>query len=114
MDTKEFGRLANDALYTMSPNTSSLGVGLYVPDHSEQADDEKFVDWYERTKDGCRSLFGREPQLDMWPTSQRRLVNASSWKRIDTFQFWMIPRRSLCRASAWSVGALALMVGGVG
>lgn len=106
-------------IYTESYWTRFCGEVLPRPLHhgptkGGQAEDDKFVDWYERTKESYRAFFGQEPPLDIWPSSQHRFANASAWKRVDTSQFWMIPRRSLSRASAWSAGALALMVGGVG
>lgn len=106
-------------IYTESYWTRFCGEALPRPLHhgptkGGKTEDDKFVDWYERTKESCRAFFGQEPPIDIWPSSQSRFANASAWKRIDTSQFWMIPRRSLSRATTWSAGALALMVGGVG
>lgn len=106
-------------IYTESYWTRFCGEVLPRPLHhgptkGGQAEDDKFVDWYERTKESYRAFFGQEPPLDIWPTAQHRFANASRWKRVDTSQFLMVPRRSLSRVGTWITAALAFGAGGIG
>ncbi len=106
-------------IYTESYWTRLCGEVLPHPLHhgptkGGKMEGDKFTDWYERTKESYRVFFGEEPPADIWPSSQARFANAAAWKRVDTSQFWMIPKARL-RHTASAVGLLGtLAIGGVG
>lgn len=106
-------------IYTESYWTRFCGEVLPHPLHhgptrGGRAESDKFTDWYERTKETYRNFFGEEPPADIWPSTQARFAHAAAWKRVDTSQFWMIPKIRL-RHTASTAGLLGtLAIGGVG
>lgn len=52
---------------------------------------EKFVDWYEKTKDMYTRLFKEYPQSDIWPSSKKRFETIN-FRRINIDRNWIIPK----------------------
>lgn len=42
------------------------------PTKGGKAEDEKYDDWYSKTKESYERLFGETPPIDIWPPNQRR------------------------------------------
>ncbi|HRF59997.1 MAG TPA: hypothetical protein PLH94_08800 [Fimbriimonadaceae bacterium] len=82
------------------------------PTEGGRAEDEKFEDWYERTRASYARLFGAEPPADIWPSSEVRF--AERYERLSTQRNWVIPKASLRRTATMVAGAIATIafVGG--
>ena len=52
----------------------------------------KFHDWYGRTLDSYRRLFGTEPPADIWPPAAERFGRDLRFARVNTATHWVIPR----------------------
>ena len=61
-------------------------------------EDTKFRDWYAKTLSSYRRLFGVLPPVDIWPATERRFAAGQSVCRIDTRQYWIVPK-----PGRWSV-----------
>jgi hypothetical protein len=72
---------------------------------------QKFADWYTRTLDAYRRLFGEEPPADIWPPRRRRF--GGRYRRIDLRDCWVIAKPAL-RWPSWtaSVGMVAAGLAG--
>lgn len=77
-------------------------------------EDDKFVDWYELTKESYRCLFGAAPPADIWPRSRARFANAAGLQRVDTSRFWLIPKVRFKQGLAVGGVVAGLVVVGVG
>jgi len=66
------------------------------------------VDWYERTLESYRRLFGSKPPIDIWPASSDRFEGR--WQRVDSSKVFLIPRRAL-RLPALASLSLASLAG---
>ena len=92
-----------------------LGRPLHhSPTKGGRTEGEKFADWYEKTKASYRELFGEEPPADIWPASDARFANAAAWRRVDTSQYWMLPKSRFKSALALGTAMAALGVVAVG
>lgn len=70
-----------------------LGRELHhEPTSGGPSEGAKFVDWYARTLDSYRRLFGEEPPEDIWPPPQRRFANAAACRWVDRTRVWLVPR----------------------
>lgn len=87
-----------------------LGQAIHhEPTRGGRAEGEKFVDWYERTKESYRRCFGEAPPGDLWPNVSHRFEDA--YARIDRRTHWTIEKRAAKRGTLWSmlgVGVLAI------
>ena len=54
---------------------------------------EKFVDWYARTLQSYRELFGQEPPSELWPPVQQRFVEDPVVK-VDRGSNWVLSKSS--------------------
>jgi uncharacterized protein (TIGR04222 family) len=54
----------------------------------------KFHDWYERTLDSYRGLFGTEPPPDIWPPAADRFGRDLHFARVNLRDHWVLPRPS--------------------
>lgn len=59
------------------------------PTKGGKKEDDKFVDYYEKTLDSYRNYFG-EPPVDIWPPSQIRFRNVN-FVTVDLNDHWIIP-----------------------
>ena len=57
-------------------------------------DDErsKFNDWYGRTQDSYRRLFGAEPPADIWPDARIRFGRDLNFRRVNTSRNWVVTK----------------------
>jgi hypothetical protein len=71
----------------------TLGKDLHHgPTNGGRAEGEKFVDWYEKTLESYRRIFGEAPPPDIWPRSSARFSDAGASRWINPNHFWLIPR----------------------
>lgn len=61
------------------------------PTEGGRAEDMKFRDWYEKTKASYRETFGTAPPDDIWPSSDIRFDRRTSFHRIETPRYLVIP-----------------------
>jgi hypothetical protein len=107
-------------VYTESYWTRMCGEVLGRPLHhgptkGGDQENDKFVDWYERTKESYRAAFGTEPPADIWPPSSERFANAGAWQRVDTSRFLIVyRRRAKSNVLLAAGGACALFLAGCG
>lgn len=92
-----------------------LGAALHhEPTRGGAREDDKFDDWYQKTRGSYHRLFHHQPPLDIWPPSDVRFDPAQRWQRVDTSRWWMFPkrrtRRNLARSAA--VAGSGLLVAG--
>jgi len=79
-----------------------LGQDLHHgPTQGGMAEQEKFVDWYTRTLESYRRVFGEEAPLEIWPEAAARFAHATSGRWVDASRFWIIPRPAWTRWSWW-------------
>lgn len=76
------------------------------PTKGGAAEDTKHHDWYARTLDSYRRLFGEEPPADVWSATYEPEMEMV---RVGRQSFWLVPRRW---AAIASLGAVSLGVGG--
>lgn len=50
----------------------------------------KFNDWYRKTLDSYRRVFGEDPPRDIWPDPARRADGSDRYQRVDTWRSWII------------------------
>ncbi|MEM9303151.1 MAG: hypothetical protein AAGE01_13625 [Pseudomonadota bacterium] len=72
------------------------------PTQGGEAEDSKFEDWYERTRESYREFFG-EPPADFWPPSRQRFADAGAFRRVNTARLLLLDRETLRR---WTLGGL--------
>ena len=87
-------------VYTRSYWDELCGEVLGFPLHhgptvGGPAEGRKFDDWYTRTLDSYRRLFGVEPPADIWPPSVERFADADRFRRVNTADHWVVPKPSL-------------------
>lgn len=74
----------------------TLGFDLHhEPARGNTEDAGKFADWYARTLESYRHLFGETPPADIWPSpeakaAKRRRRQSKRW--IDPARHWIIPK----------------------
>lgn len=85
------------------------------PTKGGAAEDAKFHDWYARTIESYRRLFGDEPPADIWPAAPERFGDAAHYRRVNTRTHLVMPKRALGVAGAvLGGGALLAAMGGCG
>lgn len=86
------------------------------PTKGGAAENEKFDDWYARTKESYARLFGEEAPADVWPEASVRFGDDLHFQRINTQHNWVVPKRGAKRAvgAAMCVGGCAALVAGCG
>jgi uncharacterized protein (TIGR04222 family) len=52
----------------------------------------KFLDWYGRTLDSYRRLFGADPPADVWPPAAGNLGREPHFVRVNATTHWIVPR----------------------
>ncbi len=56
-----------------------------------EEEQEKFTDWYERTKLSYAQRFGEAPPAAYWPPGNTRFRSVN-FRRVDTDAHWIVPR----------------------
>jgi len=73
----------------------TLGFALHHgPTKGGAEERTKFTDWYDRTLDSYRRVFGEEPPIDIWPSSKERFSNRI-FRRIDCGDYFIISKKAL-------------------
>jgi hypothetical protein len=90
--------------YTQSYWDSFCKTVLQQPLHHNptkggQAEDDKFTDWYARTKASYAQFFGTAPPCEVWPTSADRFDRNNRFQRVNLSDYWMLPRLLLHRSN---------------
>lgn len=97
-----------------------LGEPLHHnPTRGGEREDDKFDDWYARTKTSYETLIGEPPPEDIWPPHEQRFGSDLHWQRVNTARHWVVPKpRSaalgLTLATATAAGVLAGCTGTTG
>jgi hypothetical protein len=83
-------------LYTQSYWTDFCGTVLnrsvhHGPTKGGSAEQDKFTNWYEKTKELYRQIFEETPPKKFWPPSSIRF-GKTNFKRIDAADNWIIPK----------------------
>jgi hypothetical protein len=69
----------------------TLGTALHHTPTTGGADErEKFHDWYARTLDSYRHIFGDEPPADIWPDARARFGDDTQYRRVNRSRHWVI------------------------
>ena len=79
----------------------------HTPTKGGKSEDAKFDDWYARTKESYEREFGHEPPRDIWPGSETRFGHDLHWRRVNTADCWVLPKRR-------TAGIFALLAAGSG
>ena len=75
-----------------------LGRELHhSPTSGGMAENEKFNDWYGKTLESYRQIFGTEPPADIWPPAEKRFANAGSGRWVDSSKFWLVPKATFLK-----------------
>ena len=70
-----------------------LGQDLHhEPTSGGGTETAKFADWYQRTLQSYRDLFGEEPPPEIWPPPERRFADSSPGRWIDLSHYWLLPK----------------------
>ncbi len=79
-----------------------LGQELHHgPTQGGTAEQAKFMDWYARTLESYRRIFGEEPPPEIWPGATARFAHAGAGRWVDASRFWIIPRPVWTRCRWW-------------
>jgi uncharacterized protein (TIGR04222 family) len=74
----------------------ALGQPLHhEPTQGGPAEQGKFHEWYAKTLASYRRLFGHEPPADIWPEPTRRFGRDLHHVRVNTRQYWLLPKPAL-------------------
>ncbi len=76
------------------------------PTEGGAEEDRKFGDWYGRTLESYRRIFGEEPPPDIWPPGEERFAGAV--RKIDSRSYWVLPKRTVRKAAWVSLGLAAV------
>ena len=79
------------------------------PTKGGKREGEKFVDWYEKTLQSYRRLFGESAPADIWPDSESRFRNVSQFRRVNAAECFIIPKRMLAAGTMIVAGLLPLL-----
>ncbi|MEM6692018.1 MAG: hypothetical protein AAF664_21495, partial [Planctomycetota bacterium] len=101
--------------YTRSYWERFCGETLDAPLHHEptaggRQEGNKFQDWYSKTLESYRRLFGVEPPGDIWPSPEDRFRHAGRWEWINTGDHWVVPRRYVATVLAIAIVIVLLLV----
>jgi hypothetical protein len=83
-------------LYTQSYWKEFCGTVLgqeihHGPTKGGSAEQDKFTDWYAKTKELYTATFGEAPPMDIWPPSHVRF-GKTNFRRINMDDNWIIPK----------------------
>jgi len=56
------------------------------------AEGRKFSDWYSKTLHSYWRLFGEHPPIGVWPPAVTRFGRDMCWLRVNSGDYWLIPR----------------------
>ena len=67
------------------------------------AEQGKYIDWYERTLESYRRLFGEEPPERYWPRTRRRFGEDIRYRRVNTARHWVLRKPRWIRNLRWDL-----------
>lgn len=71
----------------------TLGCELHhEPTSGGAVETGKFTDWYERTLESYRRIFGEDAPQDIWPDPVRRFARAGDGRWVDASAVWLVPK----------------------
>ena len=71
----------------------TLGRDLHhSPTTGGSEEGAKFTDWYVKTLESYRWIFGAEPPADIWPSPVDRFADAGGGRWVNTADFWLVPK----------------------
>lgn len=71
----------------------TLGCDLHHSPTAGGSDEgAKFTDWYVKTLESYRRIFGAEPPADIWPSPGDRFADAAGGRWVNTADFWLVPK----------------------
>ncbi len=79
------------------------------PTKGGKKEGEKFRNWYARTKQTYREVFGEEPPSDIWKNEHERFALAPHYKRINTHSNWIIPKPLFLKRQNIAIVALLVL-----
>jgi uncharacterized protein (TIGR04222 family) len=89
----------------------TLGQPLHhEPTRGGDAEGEKFHDWYAKTLDSYRRLFGEEPPGDLWPAAETRFGEDQRFTTVNTARNWIVPKVAAIRLAGGIAVALFAVV----
>lgn len=62
------------------------------PTAGGREEDDKFLDWYGRTKLFYEDEFGEKPPADVWPAAEVRFDPQQRFRRLDASAYWIIAK----------------------
>ncbi len=87
----------------------TLGRQLHHgPTNGGQEEDEKYTDWYDRTKALYEEEFGEKPPTALWPATAERFDPAQRLRWLDTSRNWVIPKPSWTKLAAYGLSGSIL------
>ncbi|KYF76516.1 hypothetical protein BE11_41225 [Sorangium cellulosum] len=106
-------------LYTRSYWEDLCGRALRRPLHHEptrggREEQAKLADWYARTLESYRRVFGEEPPPDLWPAPAARWRPGRRFQRIDVTAWRRLPRIRLDRGGLALLAAIAALISASG
>lgn len=82
----------------------------HTPTKGGEMEDSKFDDWYAKTKESYERQFGWRPPSDIWPDSATRFGHDLHWRRVNTQDNWVVPKRAGLGLAASGVAVPAGML----
>ena len=71
---------------------NTLGKNIHHgPTKGGAAEQTKFTDWYQKTKEDYKSFFNTEPPEDIWPESEIRFSQIN-FQRVNLDTHWVIKK----------------------
>ena len=80
------------------------------PTAGGRQESDKYFDWYARTLQTYRRVFGEDPPPDIWPDPAARFRDVDAFRRVNTATHLVIPQGSIHNAAA-AVGIATLLTG---
>ncbi len=75
-----------------------------------EAEAEKYLEWYDKTKARYASEFDAEPPADIWPPAHIRFDRSRDFKRIDTSGYWLVPQPAVSYSQMRNAAMIACFV----
>lgn len=84
------------------------------PTKGGAAEDRKFRDWYNQTRDSYYALFKELPPKDIWPYADERFHD-TDFQRVNMQRYWLIPKPPLAlNNSTVAILVMLAIVAGIG
>lgn len=93
-----------------------IGIQIHHnPTEGGEEENDKFDEWYNRTLETYREVFGENAPSDIWPDSNIRFGEDIAFERVNLSRNWILPKRRLrLTALAITMGAIVAGCGAAG